>query len=89
MDSWNRGGTLCLGMVSGLVVAMISADTWYSLVALKILLGLSLLSFSALRQAGMDEREAEDVVNDFGRSAVGETKEETVYCFWALNKAND
>ena len=26
----------------------------------------------------MDEREAEDVVNDFGRSAVGETKEESV-----------
>ena len=26
----------------------------------------------------MDAREAEDVVNDFGRSAVGERKEETV-----------
>lgn len=49
-----------------------------SLVALKILLGLSLLSYSALRQAGMEEREAEDQVNDFGRSAVGERKEEAV-----------
>lgn len=49
-----------------------------SLVALKILLGLSLLSYSALRQAGMKEREAEDSVNDFGRSAVGERKEEAV-----------
>jgi hypothetical protein len=49
-----------------------------SLVALKILLGLSLLSYSALRQAGMKEREAEDAVNDFGRSAVGERKEEAV-----------
>jgi len=49
-----------------------------SLVALKILLGLSLLSYSALRQAGMKEREAEDMVNDFGRSAVGERKEEAV-----------
>jgi hypothetical protein len=47
-------------------------------VALKILLGLGLLSFSALRQTGMDAREAEDAVNDFGRAAVGETKEETV-----------
>jgi hypothetical protein len=54
----------------------ISADN--SLVALKILLGLSLLSYSALRQAGMKEREAEDAVNDFGRSAVGERKEEAV-----------
>jgi hypothetical protein len=49
-----------------------------SLVALKILLGLSLLSYSALRQAGMKEREDEDAVNDFGRSAVGERKEEAV-----------
>jgi hypothetical protein len=49
-----------------------------SLVALKILLGLSLLSYSALRQAGMKEREEEDAVNDFGRSAVGERKEEAV-----------
>jgi hypothetical protein len=49
-----------------------------SLVALKILLGLSLLSYSALRQAGMEEREAEDQINDFGRSAVGERKEEAV-----------
>lgn len=49
-----------------------------SLVALKVLLGLSLLSFSALRQAGMEDREAEDVVNDFGRSGVGESKEEKV-----------
>jgi hypothetical protein len=52
--------------------------TKHSLVALKVILGLSLLSFSAIRQAGMDEREAEDVVNDFGRAPVGESKEETV-----------
>lgn len=45
---------------------------------LKIILGLSLLGFSAMRQEGMDEREAEDSVNDYGRSAVGESKEETV-----------
>lgn len=49
-----------------------------SLVFLKIILGLSLLGFSAMRQEGMDEREAEDSVNDYGRSAVGESKEETV-----------
>ncbi|KIR26047.1 hypothetical protein I309_05137 [Cryptococcus deuterogattii LA55] len=50
-----------------------------SLVFLKIILGLSLLGFSATRQEGMDEREAEDSVNDYGRSAVGESKEETEY----------
>lgn len=53
-------------------------DDIHSLVALKILLGLSLLSYSALRQAGMGEREAEDSVNDFGRAAVGERPEEAV-----------
>ena len=51
---------------------------WGCLVALKVLLGLSLLSFSALRRAGMETREAEDAVNDFGRAAVGESKEEKV-----------
>jgi hypothetical protein len=76
MDSgyWDRPERL--GMVSPPNVCLKEADI--SLVALKILLGLSLLSYSALRQAGMKEREAEDAVNDFGRSAVGERKEEAV-----------
>ncbi|WWC87545.1 uncharacterized protein L201_002435 [Kwoniella dendrophila CBS 6074] len=52
---------------------------WGCLVFLKIILGLALLSFSATRQEGMEAREAEDAVNDFGRSAVGESKEETAY----------
>ncbi|WWD16768.1 hypothetical protein CI109_101200 [Kwoniella shandongensis] len=52
---------------------------WGCLVFVKVILGLSLLSFSAMRQEGMDQREAEDSVNDFGRSAVGESKEETEY----------
>ncbi|WRT65422.1 uncharacterized protein IL334_002365 [Kwoniella shivajii] len=52
---------------------------WGCLVFLKVILGLALLSFSAMRQEGMDAREAEDAVNDFGRSAVGESKEETEY----------
>lgn len=49
-----------------------------SLVALKVLLGLSLLSYSTIRESGMDEREAEDAVNDFGRTAMAESKEQTV-----------
>jgi hypothetical protein len=56
----------------------VGISAWGCLVGLKILLGLSLLSFSALRQSDMDAREAEDAVNDFGRSAVGQSKEETV-----------
>lgn len=55
-----------------------------SLVFLKIILGLSLLGFSAMRQEGMDKREAEDSVNDYGRSAVGESKEETVRLYFPL-----
>ncbi|ORY25255.1 eukaryotic membrane protein family-domain-containing protein [Naematelia encephala] len=57
----------------------VGLSAWGCLVALKVLLGLSLLSYSALRQEGMEAREAEDAVNDFGRPAVGETKEETAY----------
>lgn len=57
-----------------------------SLVFLKIILGLSLLGFSAMRQEGMDEREAEDSVNDYGRSAVGESKEETVRLLPSLSR---
>ncbi|BEI80187.1 hypothetical protein CcaverHIS002_0107160 [Cutaneotrichosporon cavernicola] len=58
---------------------LITASIWGCLVALKILLGLGLLSYSALRQAGMDEREAQDTVNDFGRGPVGISKEEIEY----------
>ena len=51
---------------------------WACLVTIKIMLGLGLLSYSAVRRGGMEEREREDRVNDFGRAAVGESKEETV-----------
>ncbi|TXT11025.1 hypothetical protein VHUM_01776 [Vanrija humicola] len=65
-----------LKWTAGVLVAVI---IWGCLVVLKILLGLGLLSYSALRQAGMDEREAEDKVNNFGRTAVGQNKEEIAY----------
>ncbi|OCF42545.1 hypothetical protein I317_03661 [Kwoniella heveanensis CBS 569] len=52
---------------------------WGCLVFLKVILGLALLGFSAMRQEGMEAREAEDAVNDFGRAPVGESKEETDY----------
>ncbi|ODN80829.1 hypothetical protein L202_02972 [Cryptococcus amylolentus CBS 6039] len=67
---------------AGLKVASwvgVGVCAWGCLVFLKIILGLSLLGYSAMRQEGMDDREEEDKVNDFGRSAVGESKEETEY----------
>ena len=51
---------------------------WACLVIIKIMLGLGLLSYSAVRRGGMEEREREDRVNDFGRAPVGESKAETV-----------
>jgi len=51
---------------------------WACLVIIKIMLGLALLSYSAVRRGGMEEREREDRVNDFGRAPIGESKEETV-----------
>ena len=75
--SLSRGGLVWVGVkwVAGIGVGI---TAWGCLVALKILLGVSLLSYSVLRQTGMEEREAEDAVNDFGRTAVGESKEEAV-----------
>ncbi|KAK1920829.1 eukaryotic membrane protein family-domain-containing protein [Papiliotrema laurentii] len=67
------------GTIKWTAIVGVGLSAWSCLVALKILLGLSLLSFSAVRQAGMEEREREDKVNDFGRAPVGESKEETAY----------
>lgn len=58
---------------------LVTATAWGCLVVVKLLLGLGLLSYSALRQAGMEEREAEDEVNNFGRNPVGVSKEEMAY----------
>jgi hypothetical protein len=82
MDRGNWRRAVRMGMVSSIKgkQGRRSLTRLHSLVALKVLLGLSLLSYSALRQAGMEEREAEDAVNDFGRPAVGESKEETASC---------
>lgn len=60
------------GLFGGLTVG------WGCLVVVKLLLGLGLLSFSAVRRAGMEQREREDEVNNFGRAPVGESQAETV-----------
>ena len=53
---------------------------------IKIIIGVNLLSYATRRRAGMEEREAADAVNDFGRDPIGEGKEEQVifsmFCTW-------
>lgn len=52
--------------------------TWYSFVVIKIIMGVRLLSYATSRRPGMQDRQDEDVINDFGRDPVGEGKEERV-----------
>ena len=54
-----------------------------SFVVIKSIIGVNLLGYATRRRAGMEEREAKDVVNDFGRDPIGEGKEEQVrfLCF--------
>jgi len=42
-------------------------------------MGVNLVSYATRRRAGMEAREAADVVNDFGRAPIGEGKEEQKY----------
>ena len=49
-----------------------------SVLVLKIMLGVQLLTYAARRRAGMEAREEADKVNDFGRDPIGEGKEEQV-----------
>ena len=41
-------------------------------------MGVYLVSYATRRRAGMEVREAEDVVNDYGRDPIGEGQEERV-----------
>ncbi|THV05079.1 DUF747-domain-containing protein [Dendrothele bispora CBS 962.96] len=52
---------------------------WLCFVVIKIIIGINLISYAARRRAGMETREAEDAVNDFGRDPIGESKEERIY----------
>ena len=49
-----------------------------SLLVIKIILGVRLLTYATQRRAGMEAREQADRVNDFGRDPIGEGKEEQV-----------
>ncbi|KAH7108105.1 eukaryotic membrane protein family-domain-containing protein [Auriculariales sp. MPI-PUGE-AT-0066] len=72
--------------------AILGVLFWLCLVLLKILLGLQLIGHAASRLADADRREAEDVVNDFGRDPIGEGDEERAYnkeLKTLLNQARD
>jgi hypothetical protein len=46
-------------------------------------MGVYLVSYATRRRAGMEAREAEDVVNDYGRDPIGEGQEERVSYIFA------
>ena len=50
-----------------------------SFLALKVLLGVNLISYAGSRRIGMEARAVADQVNDFGRDPIGEGKEEQEY----------
>jgi len=50
----------------------------YSFVVIKVIIGVNLVGYATRRRARMEEREAADAVNDFGRNPIGEGKEEQV-----------
>ncbi|KAK7045564.1 hypothetical protein VNI00_007396 [Paramarasmius palmivorus] len=52
---------------------------WLCFVVIKIIIGVNLVSYATRRRAGMEAREEEDRVNDFGRDPIGEGKEEQIY----------
>ncbi|KAJ2922492.1 hypothetical protein H1R20_g14594, partial [Candolleomyces eurysporus] len=52
---------------------------WLCFVVIKIIVGINLISYATRRRASMEEREAADVVNDFGRDPIGEGPEERKY----------
>lgn len=58
---------------------------WISFVVIKVMLGVHLVSYATRRREGMEAREAEDVVNDFGRDPIGEGKEEQVRFLEIIN----
>lgn len=60
-------------------VARLTYHLTQSLLALKSIMGLNLLAFAHGRQSGMDQREQEDRINDFGRKPIGDSLQEQVW----------
>jgi hypothetical protein len=58
--------------------AIEAAERICSFVVVKVIMGVNLVSYATKRKAGMEAREAEDTINDFGRDPIGEGREEQV-----------
>ena len=54
-------------------------DARDSVLVVKIMLGVHLLTYATRRRAEMEARAEADKVNDFGRDPIGEGKEEQAY----------
>jgi len=59
--------------------AIEAAERICSFVVVKVIMGVNLVSYATKRKAGMEAREAEDTINDFGRDPIGEGREEQIY----------
>jgi hypothetical protein len=66
-------------LVLQLLYISLLIDTLISFVVIKVIMGVNLVSYATRRRAGMEAREAEDAMNDFGRDPIGEGKEEQIY----------
>ena len=60
-------------------IVFILSHSVFSFVVIKIIMGVRLLGYATKRRAGMEQRRAEDKINDFGRDPIGEGDEERVY----------
>lgn len=78
-------GVNCMGLVCFLVsVPRLLLIPSVSLVVIKVMIGVNLVSYAARRRAGMEAREEADKINDFGRDPIGEGKEERVSQIFTL-----
>jgi len=59
--------------------SIIGFTFWMCFVLIKVIMGVYLVGYATRRRAGMEAREAEDVVNDYGRDPIGEGQEERKY----------
>ncbi|KAF9010689.1 eukaryotic membrane protein family-domain-containing protein [Cyathus striatus] len=66
-------------IVHYLTLTVLGVLFWLCSVVVKIIVGINLISYATRRRTGMEEREAADVVNDFGRDPIGEGNDERKY----------
>lgn len=68
-----------LWCVNVFVIGIILITGYVSFLALKVLLGVNLISYAGSRRTGTEARAVADHVNDFGRDPIGEGMEEREY----------